>query len=296
MYRICCLIFCCLCVFATASGQAPNTQLYVFDIRTGDTTVALTNPRYLSSFNPRGYNNQPSWSGPDLLYASVKMPDREQTDIYRFDLAGGTRQQLTDTEAGEYSPKPVKGANRFSAVRQEYRTQDTVLRLWDFPTDLSDNGRPLFPSVNGIAYYEWLNNDQLAVLMRQQPMPLVMMSASGATPRTLASAAGRSFTRLTNGDLVYVDKSRSPHQLVAQNLYRLEEAATDIAPMLAGTEDFIVLSDGSYLAGRDHKLYRLQTDQGIGWREVVDLSHYNITRITRLALNNQGQLAVVAEN
>lgn len=296
MNRILYLLLCSLFLCASASGQAPQTQLYVFDLRTGDTTITLSNPRYLSSFNPVGYNNQPSWVSQDVLYASVKMPDQAQTDIYRFDLANNTRQRLTDTEAGEYSPKPVKGANRFSAVRQEFRSQDTVLRLWDFPTDLSDNGRPLFPSLNGIAYYEWLNNDQLAVLMRQEPMSLMMMSASGTAPRTLATEAGRTFTRLTNGNLVYVDKSRTPHQLVEKNLYRLEEPATDIGPMLTGTEDFIVLPDGSYLAGRDHKLYRLQPDQEIGWREVVDLSHYNITRISRLALNNQGQLAVVAEN
>lgn len=296
MLRFCCPILLLLFAITVARAQAPNTQLYVFDLRSGDTSVVLTNPRYLSSFNAAGYNNQPSWAERDVLYASVKLPEREQTDIYRFDLANSTRQRLTDTEAGEYSPKPVKGANRFSAVRQEYRQRDTVLRLWEFPTDLSDKGRPLFPNLNGTAYYEWLNNDQLAVLMRQPPMPLVMMSASGATPRTLAPAAGRTFTRLTNGHLVYVDKSQSPYRLVEKNLYRLEEPAREIAPMLSGTEDFIVLPDGSYLAGRDDKLYRLQPSQEVGWREVVDLSHYNIKRISRLALSNQGQLALVAEN
>lgn len=294
MYRFACLIF-LLCYLGTASGQAPTTQLYVFDLRSGDTTVTLTNPRYLSNFNSDGYNNQPNWAAGDVLYASVKTPDMVQTDIYRFDLGNNTRQRLTQTEAGEYSPKKVMGTNRFSAIRQEFLEQDTVLRLWDFPADLSDNGRPVL-NLAGIAYYEWLNNDQLALLMVEEPRTLVMASASGAPSRTLATGVGRTFTRLSNGNLVYVDKSTTPYQLVEKNLYRLEEPAKVIAPMLTGTEDFVLLPDGSYLAGNDNKLYRLRPGTAENWREVVDLSSYSIRRISRMALNNQGQLALVAEN
>ena len=289
----------CLLLFvasATLAAQAPATQLYVFDVRVRDTSVTLTQPRYLTNFNPDGYNNHPNWADRNTLYASIIEEGREQPEVYRFDLREGSRQRLTDTEAGEYSPKPMLGGSRFSAVRQEYTGQDTVLRLWEFPADLSDNGRPVLPGVSGVGYYEWLNNAQLALFMVASPNQLVLASVRGDAPRTLATDTGRAFARRTNGNLVYVDKSRAPWQLVERNLYRLEEPATPIAPMVGDGEDFILLTDGTFLAGSGSKLYRLDpTAATPRWTEVVDLSFHGLGRITRLAFNGLDQLALVAE-
>ncbi len=293
-YLFCLLI--CTMAQTEVAAQAPETQLFVFDLRVGDTLVSLTNPRYLTGFNPRGYNNHPSWAGRDQLYASVKTPDMTEPDVYRFDLTQNVRTRLTQTESGEYSPKRMFDGNRFSAIRQELTGQDTVLRLWEFPTNLSDNGRPVFTSTNGIGYYEWLNNSQLVLFMVGNPNQLVLVSSNGDAPRPVAANTGRTFTRLSNGNLVYVDKTTTPWQLVEKNLYRMEEAPRLIAPMLGGTEDFTLLSDGSYLAGSDTKLYRLDPKQGAAqWREVVDLGFYGIRRISRLSFDGSGQLALVAE-
>ena len=285
-----------LAVSVGVQAQAPQTQLYVFDLRISDTSVTVSNPRYLSSFNPTGYNNHPNWADRNVLYASIILPEAKQPDVYRFDLSKNTRERLTDTEAGEYSPKKMTGGSRFSAVRQEYVGQDTVLRLWEFPADLSDNGKPVLPGVNGVGYYEWLNNAQLALFVNATPTRLVLASTSGDAPRTLATNTGRAFTRLGNGNLVYVDKNRVPFNLVEKNLYRLEEAPRVIAPMARETEDFILLPDGTFLAGSGSRLYRLDPSDGTGsWREVVDLSFYGLERISRLAYNGQNQLALVAE-
>ncbi|MBB4077506.1 Tol biopolymer transport system component [Lewinella aquimaris] len=296
MFRFLICLIVSVAYFGTAAAQAPKSQLYVFDIKVGDTLVTLTNPRYLSGFNGNGYNDHPHWADRNVLYASVSTPDMEQPDIYRFDLANTTRTRLTQTKSGEYSPKRMGDGSRFSAVRQEYVDRDTVLRLWEFPADLSDNGRPVFSTTSGIGYYEWLNNNQLALFLVGNPNQLVMASANGDSPRTLATNTGRTFTRLTNGNLVYVDKSNTPWQLVERNLYRLEEAPKVIAPMVDGTEDFVVLPDGSYLAGNDSKLYRLDPTTPAAWREVVDLGFYGLRRISRLAYDGRGQLAIVAQN
>ena len=286
----------CLLTSTGVYAQAPRTQLYVFDLRMSDTSLTVGNPRYLSAFNATGYNNQPNWADRNLLYASVMLPEAEQPDVYRFDLSNNTRERLTDTEAGEYSPKKMTGGSRFSAVRQEFLGQDTVLRLWEFPTDLSDNGKPVLPGTNGVGYYEWLNNAQLALFVVGNPNQLVLASTSGDAPRTLATNTGRAFTRLNNGNLVYVDKGSVPFNLVEKNLYRLEEAPRVIAPMARETEDFILLPDGTFLAGSGSRLYRLDPTDGTGsWREVVDLSFYGLERISRLAYNGQNQLALVAE-
>ncbi|MGB3801225.1 MAG: hypothetical protein WA952_15525 [Lewinella sp.] len=278
-------------------AQTPATQLYVFDMAMRDSTIMLMNPRFLSNFNAEGYNKQPYWADEQILYASVQMPGDEQPDIYRFDLANRTRQQLTDTEAGEYSPKvQIAGADRFTAVRQEYVDSDTILRLWDFPEDLSDNGRPVFSSLSNIGYYEWLNPSQLALYLVETPGRIVLSAAGeGATARTLATGTGRTFTRMSNGNLVYVDKSVTPWRLMQKNLYRLEEDAAPIAELPDGTEDFVLMQDGSFLTGRGSKLYRLYPNREGGWQLVADLNYYGLQDITRMALSKDGRLALVAE-
>ena len=292
-------LLCLLFGVATAApltAQAPASQLYVFDVRLGDTSLTLSQPRYLTDFNREGYNNHPNWADRNTLYASIILPEQEQPEVYRFDLSDNTRRRLTNTVAGEYSPKPMGGGSRWSAVRQEYLEQDTVLRLWEFPADASDNGEPVLPGMSGIGYYEWLNNAQLALFQVGNPNQLVLASTKGDAPRTLATNTGRAFARRGNGNLVYVDKNTAPWQLVELNLYRLSETAQPIAPMVGDSEDFILLPDGSFLAGSGSRLYRLNpNDDTPRWQEVVDLSFYGLQRITRLAYNGQNQLALVAE-
>lgn len=297
MYRYLTGVLFFLLFSSQAWAQAPNSQLYVFSLQARDSSVALTNPRYLSNFNASGYNNQPFWAGSNLLYASVQVPGKAQPDIYRFDLAERTKQQLTDTQAGEYSPKTqVAGGERFTAVRQEFLASDTVLRLWDFPTDLQGSGRPVFSTLSNIGYYEWLNPSQLALFLVENPSRLVLSAAGdGATPRTLATNTGRTFARMRNGNLVYVDKSVTPWRLMERNLYRLDEEASAIAELPTGTEDFVILRDGSFLTGRGTKLYRLFPGNENGWQLVADLNYYGLQDITRMALSDDGQLAIVAE-
>ena len=286
------------CLLApVASAQAPNTQVYVFDLMLSDTSLELTRPLYLTDFNRDGYNNQPYWIDDNRLYASVQLPDQEQPDVYRFDLANRTREQMTATQAGEYSPKTqVAGGDRFTAVRQEYIGRDTVLRLWDFPADRSDSGRPVFTTISEIGYYEWLNASQLALFLVESPTRLVLSAAGdGAAPRDIATKTGRTFSRLSNGNLVYVDKSTNDWLLQEKNLYRLDEPARTVGPMLEGSEDFVVLRDGSYLTGRGSRLYRFNANDQEGWRLVADLSNYGLQNITRLSVNRNGRLALVSE-
>jgi dipeptidyl aminopeptidase/acylaminoacyl peptidase len=294
MFRTVFILSCILIGSLGLLAQPPATQLYVFDMQMRDSAILLSEPRFLTSFNPDGYNNQPSWIGRNTLYASVATPGMAQPDIYSFDLAARTRRQLTATESGEYSPKRTPEGSRFTAIRQEYLERDTVLRLWEFPVGLENNGRPVFTDRAGMGYYEWLNNSQLALYMVDE-QELVMASVNGAAPRTIASQTGRTFTRLSNGNLVYVDKSVQPYRLMEKNLYELNRESTVIAPMLEGTEDFTVLPDGSFLAGSGDRLYRLRPREEKQWRPVVELSTYNLGRISRLTYNGQDKIAIVAE-
>ena len=277
-----------------AGAQLPVTQVYVFDVTTVDTTVTFTKPMYLTGFNQRGYNNQPHWIDRNELLMSVQQPEMQQPDIFSFDLASRTRTRMTRTVSGEYSPKGVGDGRKFSAVRQEYVGRDTVLRLWEFPTNLQDNGRPVFKYINGIGYYEWLNSVQLALFLVGNPNTLALASADTDRPRVLANNVGRCFKRLPNGNLAYVSKATPSWTIVEQNLYRLSDAPRVVTSCINGSEDFAILRDGSYLMAGGSKIYRYDPIRRPEWREVADLRFYGIRNISRLEANGFGKLAIVA--
>lgn len=65
-----------------------------------------------------GYDNQPAFlpEGRALLFSSAR--DGKPTDIYRYDIAKGTHERLTDTPDGEYSPTETPDGRFFSVIRQ----------------------------------------------------------------------------------------------------------------------------------------------------------------------------------
>ncbi|MEM6396312.1 MAG: hypothetical protein AAF741_08195 [Bacteroidota bacterium] len=285
-------------VFAatTLFAQLPNTKVYLFDYSKRDSTFTFDNPRYLSAFNNTGYNNQPQFVDRNTLIMAVQLPDMPQPDIFSFDLRNQTRTRVTRTISGEFSPKPIGATERFSAVRQEFVNQDTILRLWEFPLDRSDNGRPVFKYLTGIGYYEWLNQRQVALFLLGQPNQLALASPDSDQPIGIARDVGRSFSRLPNGNLLFVQKAPSgPWYIMQKNLYRMSDQPTVFAETLPQKEDFVILSDGSLLMGQGSKIFHYDRIRNPRWREIVDLRFYNIKNITRLAIDGNGQIAVVSE-
>ena len=274
-------------------AQLPNTQIYTFDFQQRDSVLTFTNPQYLTAFNARGYNNQPDFLDRNQLLVSVQLPEMQQPDVFLLNLQTKERTRMTRTLPGEFSPKGVGDGRKFAAVRQEYLGRDTVLRLWEFPANLTDNGRPVFKYVNGIGYYEYLNSSQLALFLVGVPNTLAIASVDSDSPRNLANNVGRCFKRQPNGNLAYVSKAGPQWQLVEQNLYRLNTPPTVIAPTIRNSEDFVILSDGSFLMGGGSKIYRFDPIRNPRWTEVVDLRFYGITNITRMAVNGAGKLAIV---
>lgn len=295
MPRIALAVFTLLLALPLAA-QLPNTQVYVFDFAIRDTVATFSKPMYLTAFNSRGYNNQPGWIDRNSLLLSVQLPGMDQPDIYSMDLARKTRTRLTATQAGEYSPQVIAGGNKFSAVRQEYLGRDTVLRLWEFPMDLSSNGKPTFKYINGTGYYEWFNSIQVALFLVQNPNALVLASTDSDETRPLATNTGRCFKRqASTGNLVYVDKSTMPWRLMEQNMYRMSEPARVLTETLPGSEDFALVTDGSILMASGSRIYRYDPIRNPRWVELVDLRLYGIRNITRLSVNDYGRLALVAD-
>jgi len=283
-------------------AQTKPTHVYLFDVRQmNDTVFEFTQPQMLTAFNPRGYNNQPAFFSNTELYISSRRPSETQPELYALDLERKTKTRVTNTPEGEYSPMLMPDAFQFSAVRMEVAGADTVQRLWQFPKDRLSNGRPVFKYLNKIGYYHWLNSRQVALFIVGDPNQLVVAEVDFDRLTPVATNPGRCFRTMPDGNLVFVMKSNYGNWKIMKK----KPMDRNVEPMpiidtLPGSEDFVVLPDGTILMGSGSRIYRAAPvapgKNEWEWTQIADLRFYNIREITRLAVSpgyRQFKLAVV---
>lgn len=281
--------------FPAAAQRLDHTDLLLFSMqKTADSTWQPAAPRFLTAFNPRGYNNQPAFFSNSELYLTVQMPgDTTQTDIYALDLLVKTQTRVTATPAtAEYSPTLMPGGRRFSAVRVE---EDGNQRLWSFPVDRSDNGRPEFPGILNVGYHCWLRDTLAALFIVGDDGAMHTLGTVGMRGQKfqrIASNVGRCLQVLPDGRLSFVTKTTDKTWFL--KTWNPQKPIPEIVViMLPGSEDFAVMPDGTFISGSKSKLYQFKPGRNTDWKEIADLSKYGVKNITRLAASKDGKLVVV---
>ncbi len=292
----------CWAVMFTLQAQViRKSNVFVFDLKQlNDTILQFSKPRYLTDFNANGYNNHPSFFSKNELCVSVQMPGERQPDLYVFDLEKKTKLRITQTPEGEFSSSLMGDGFRFSAIRQEYTATDTLIRLWEFPLDRLNNGRPVFKYQKNMGYFYWINSQTVAAFLNNTPPDLAIGDVRNDEFSVFASNVGRCFRLLPSGNLVYVKKSQyDDWQLVQKKVTGAnweESPVTTIATTVPGAEDFAVLPDGSILMAKGSRIFHFSPkSKNVKWREVANLQFYDITNITRLAISPDLKLALVAD-
>ena len=281
-----------ICFAFSLSGQdLPTSNIYLFDIEQADSIYLFKNPKHLTAFNSRGYNNQPSFLSNTELLFTMQKPADNQTDIYLLDLEKKTRLRMTKTPESEYSPKPTPGNLYFSVVRVEL-DEDRSQRLWQYPLDRGDKGKASLRYLRGVGYYHWLDRFTVALFNVAATNYLSIADTRDESSRHLAPDVGRSFGTSPNGRLVFVHKiTEGNWMLKAMNKATLH--TQEILRTLPGSEDFAILKDGTILMGRGSRLYKFHPVKDKDWEEIVDLKSIGITSITRLAVSGDNKLALV---
>ncbi len=269
----------------------PVSHVYLLDIDKADSVYLFKNPKHLTAFNPRGYNNQPAFLSNTELLLTVQTPSEKQTDIYLLDLEKKTKLRMTKTPESEYSPKPTPGNLYFSCVRVEL-DEDRSQRLWQYPLDRGDKGKASLRYLRGVGYYHWLDRFMVALFNVSTTNYLSIADTRDESSRHLAPDVGRCFGTSPNGRLVFVHKITEGNWILkAMNKATLE--TQEIIRTLPGVEDFAILSDGTIFSGRGSRLYKYHPLQDKDWVEIADLKNLGIASITRLAVSGDKKLAVV---
>lgn len=291
------IIACCLLPAMLAAQKLPHTDILLLQLSQGAGGAWQSSaPKFLTAFNPKGYNNQPMFFSGNELWIAVQMPqDTTQTEIYNLNLITKQYTRVTETpKTAEYSPAPMPGGKRFSAVCVE---PDGNQRLYSFPFDRSDNGRVEFPNLLNTGYYCWLNDTLAAFFIvgdNGTPHTLQIVGTRQQTPRRLNSNIGRCLQKTSDGKLAFVAKPTE--QTWFLKTWNPQNNAQDIVvKMPAGSEDFAILPNGAYLTGDGARLYAYKPGKDTDWREVTDLGRYGVKKISRIAVNKEGEAAVVVE-
>src|ERR1051326_3706045 len=88
----------------SAKGQLPDTDIFLASIKKSkDGKMAFSKPKNIT--NRKGYDNQPYFTpdGKSILYVSVQ-DEKQQADIYSYNLNSHKSIPVTKTEESEYSP------------------------------------------------------------------------------------------------------------------------------------------------------------------------------------------------
>ena len=270
-------------------SQDPH-NIYSFSYRNLNNEITLSHPKFLTGYNANGYNNQPYFMGSRIIYLTSMVGQQEQTDIYALNLFSNKKYQVIKTPEAEYSPQLRPGTSSFTCVRVE--SDGVTQRLWQFPKDQSNQGKPLFPDVKNVGYYYWLDENKVAMFLVGEPHRLVIGDARDNSIEQITSNVGRGMGTTPDGTLLFIQK-------LSENTWYIKELDIDtkrtsiVVETLRGAEDFIVLSDGSIMMARQASIYIFDPNDSKEWKPIADMRKYGLKNITRMAFNQNRTLVVV---
>ena len=264
--------------WAGSAGAQQGTDIYVGRLSLSGGRLAVTGLK--NATNRDGYDNQPSFgpSGTFFLYTSGRSGG--QTDIFRYDIAGGTSRPITRTPESEYSPTMMPGGASFSVIRVE---ADSAQRLWSFGMD-GRNATLLLEDIMPVGYHAWGDDRTLALFVLGSPPTLQLADANTGRADVIEERIGRSIHRIPGQRAIsFVHKVAEDEWWIKRLDLRTQEV-TPLVQTLTGSEDYAWTPGGIIVMGRGSVLF--QWDGGAAaWSEVADLSSQGVEEITRIAVS-----------
>lgn len=275
------LSFALLILSNTIFAQLPKTDVYLAEFKNLNSRPEIISLKYLTGFNPNGYNNQPRFFNYDEIYLTTAIDTHQTTEIYHLDVKKNQKYRVTDTEKiSEFSPVPVPNGRYFTCVRIEADGVDQS--LWKYPLDRSDKGQRLLPDLRNIGYYTWLNKDSVALFLVGSPHTLAIANIKSNKMDVIAENIGRCLKTDNEGNLLFVHKLSSD-KWTLKSYDISEKIFTSICQMPAGREDFEILVNGTFVTGDGVYLKIFMPGKDKDWVNIADFSAKGIKNINRIS-------------
>ncbi len=275
---------------AQAAQAPPATDIFLAPLSITSTDGRPVIGKPVNVTNRPGYDNQPAFT-PDskgMLFTSIH--EDGQSDIYRYDITAKTVARVTSTPESEYSATIMPGGQRFSVIRVE---RDSAQRLWSFAMDGSDP-QLLVPTVKPVGYHAWIDPDNLALFVLGNPNALVHYDLRSGHADTLARNIGRSLAPTIGGGGFSFTAHDSAGAVKLKTMSWPYQTIGDLVALPRGSEDIVWLARDLVLSSTGSKLVSWKPGT-TDWQDAIDLAPAGLSRISRLAVSQDGKwLAIVA--
>lgn len=270
----------------------PNSQVFLFNLAsTPEGRLFLENPKWLTSFNPSGYNNQPAFIN-GLWYLSVRLPEEEQNEIVALDMNDRKLMWITETPESEYSPSAIPGNSgiTFSVVRVE---MDSSQVLYKYDLTGEKQLEPLVKDEKLVAYSGWLSNNKVALVLDNDPVSLVLADIELEKTDFVTSRIGRCLKSNALGELFFTQKITEEAPWQIKKISKTAMRPKFITTTPGQNQDFELLEDGTILIGSGSKLFRYRPGISTTWEFIADLALYGAKNISRISVNDFNEIAIV---
>ena len=267
-------------VMGLLAQELPSTSIVIFELDRG-AEITLTNAKFLTKFNPEGYNNQPAFFDENTLYISSDWKAKGKTDIVKLNLLRKAVLKVTHTVESEYSPTLGPDPKSFTVVTLPEGTTDNPAQfIWEYPLDRSHEGEILSYDISNVGYQCWINRNEIALFLVDDPSKLSIYNTETQKSKDIDENIGRCLKVNSNGELIYVHKTGYNIWYFKSYDSRTGEKNV-IGETRPGSEDFEILDDGSFIMAEQSRIYLLS--QPGGWREIDNLRRLGIDNISRIA-------------
>jgi len=274
-----------------AATPPPNTEIFLAPLSDGRAVVG----RPANITNSPGYDNQPSFTpdGRSILFTSVR-GGGTQSDIYRYDIAGGTTSRVTDTPESEYSPTVTPDGAHISVVRVE---ADSTQRLWRFALD-GTQPEVVLERVKPVGYHAWADDHTLALFVLGPPATLQLADTRTGNAETLARGINRSIQRIPrSGTISFVERDEDGSLMIRELDPGARKVTTLVAaPAGAKEADCAWTPDGTLMMAEKDVLYSWRRGDS-AWNRLADLGALGLHGVTRIAISPAGdRIAFVTQD
>lgn len=271
-----------------AAQSATNIILYELKTENG----SLTAVKKTEVTNNSDYNNQPAFLSDNNTLLFVSGETGEQTDIYQYRISDENVSQLTDTEVHEYSPIEYR-QNVISVVRIDADRRQRV-HYFDMRTKK-------FTGVGDVTldvgYHCWFNDRTLAICyVAERPFQLRLIDIKDGTTTTVAKYIGRTLLpHPQKNGILFIENGAERNSIQYLDIQGEKSSVTTVTEMTPGSNDFAVLSDGSFFVGYGTKLMHRKSGEKQKWIEILDVED-DYGNISRIAVSkNRKYVAIVVD-
>ena len=279
-----------LLTIALAWVAAQENDVYLFSMeKTGKGEYHLHNPKFISTFNPGGFSNQPAFTPSGDLLLSVRKPDDAQNDIYQFNFNTRRYKRLTRTKATEYSPRVHPDEEHLTMIRKEENGDQQVCMIHLKTGEVTC----LAGDMRDVGYYTWLNNDELGLFrIESGGSRLVFFNSKENKSRRITTSIGRALFSDKSGNLIYLHKFTDQYWYIKKYNPRTSEIEI-VTQTIGNGEDFAITADGTYFMVRDQLLHTFHPETQKQWFPIADLSIYGIKNVSRLSISPDAKKLIV---